>query len=768
MYSTKTTNKSLRKFTVAVLIVSSYVIAPIQVQATSGQTVRVGLGNNNSQYTGTQARAGSVSADGTKVIFSAEVGINQFGSTVFGAFVRDLSNGSTTRLDVNANGQTSNSTQNVAESISSDGRHVVYTSAGTNLDPADTDGNPDIYLYDTQLLTRTLISKNASNIKSNGPNIAPTLSTDGRYVTFASTATNYVSGVTNSFQNIYTKDLISGSVTRVSLSTGGAEPDNDSFTPSNSNDGRYVTFGSRATNLVINDTNGVQDVFLRDTQLGTTVKISNGSLGENPQSNIMSGRAMSGDGRYIVFASEASNVVPGDLNSKQDVFMFDRDTTIITMLSGSGENQANNHNSNATITNDGSAVAFTSTATNLVPGHTGLYSDVLRWRKATNTLDVISTGSAGEPANDHSGLAGLSSDGHHVIFNSGASNFAQGDTNNSFDVFIKSLQIDFTAPIVVGTPEREPNSNGWYDDDVNISWNSIDPAPSSGGITQPSPTTAGTEGIHTYTSTPSCDSEQNCANGTIELKIDKTVPTISYTVYETPNPAGWNHSDTTVSFNCSDSISGIGTCSQPVVVSSETASQTIFGTATDLAGNTTTIPVTVKLDKTLPAISATINPAPNQYGWNSSNISVSFDCTDSLSGVALCSMPVLVDTETEGRIITGTASDVAGNERTSNIVVKLDKTAPLVSQASLNNNSLSANAADSLSGVIAGEYYVDSDPGSGNGIVMNISGNTLMASLTAQTNGTHTIGVRSRDQAGNYSAVTTLRFITVLGVNRMY
>jgi hypothetical protein len=155
------------------------------------------------------------------------------------------------------------------------------------------------------------------------------------------------------------------------------------------------------------------------------------------------------------------------------------------------------------------------------------------------------------------------------------------------------------------------------------------------------------------------------------IGVDKDPPIITTSVSPSPNPAGWNNSPVTVTFTCSDKTSGVASCPSPVTVSTEVANQVISGTATDLAGNTAASSVTINLDMTPPTIVGTISPPPDDGGWNSSAVTVTFSCGDALSGVASCSSPVAVTTEGAGQVITGTATDIAGNTATIDVRVNI-------------------------------------------------------------------------------------------------
>jgi hypothetical protein len=285
------------------------------------------------------------------------------------------------------------------------------------------------------------------------------------------------------------------------------------------------------------------------------------------------------------------------------------------------------------------------------------------------------------------------------------------------------------------------------------------------------------QGTYDYTAMPY---DGNNLAGTLSDPItiqvgDTTPPQITSAVSPSPNGAGWNNSDTTVAFTCSSTTAIIVSCTPPVNLSSDGANQQVSGTATDSFGNTANKVVTINLDKTAPVISLTLSSPANANGWHKAPVTVTYHCNDTLSGVASCPGPVTISTNTSGQTVSGTATDVAGNSASTSVTIKLDQIPPTVSGLTssslliLNSGStnLSANASDALSGVTGGEYYVDTDPGQGNGGVMaynsstgKISG-TLTVGVNGLSRGVHTIYVRSKDAAGNWSTTVSTTLIYV-------
>ena len=322
-----------------------------------------------------------------------------------------------------------------------------------------------------------------------------------------------------------------------------------------------------------------------------------------------------------------------------------------------------------------------------------------------------------------------------------------------------TVNIDKTAPTISYTVTPSPNINGWNQDGVTVNFNCNDVL--SGIDSCTSPVFISNEGANQSVTGTAVDKAGNMATVTATINVDKTAPTINYSTSPAPNSNGWNNSDVTVSFECSDALSGIGSCSSPATLSSEGANQTTIGIATDKAGNISTTTATVNIDKTAPTITANVSPSPDSNGWNNGDVTVTFNCSDALSGVDVCPSPITLSNESGGQIITGTATDKAGNSASTSVMVNIDKTAPTISSLSWlsnplqqgQNTTLMATVSDSLSGISDVSYSINGgtpqpmsyDPISGNYIVT--FGSTLPAN-------TYSITVYAADAAGNKSSGT--------------
>lgn len=281
-----------------------------------------------------------------------------------------------------------------------------------------------------------------------------------------------------------------------------------------------------------------------------------------------------------------------------------------------------------------------------------------------------------------------------------------GDESLATDPF--SVMLDKTAPTIDPSQLPLPNSYGWNNSDVTVTFACADNL--SGVATCAGPTTITTVGADQNISGAAEDNAGNTASSTQKVSIDKTDPTITYTLAPAPNSKGWNNGDVIVTFHCDDALSGTATCTAPVTVSAEGGDIQVPGSATDKAGNAASIIAHIKLDKTRPVISYTVAPAPNAHGWHKNDIIVTFICTDALSGIDTCSGPVTVSAEGASQTVTGMALDNAGNTQTIAATINLDKTAPTLTpslSAAPNSNgwnngptTVTYSCSDTLSGIV--------------------------------------------------------------------
>jgi Tol biopolymer transport system component len=344
------------------------------------------------------------------------------------------------------------------KSMSMDGRFVAFKSSASNLVPDDTNGVSDIFVRDCETGQTTRVSVASDGTQANAESADGfDMSGDGRYVVFDSFASNLVAGDTNGVRDIFLHDCLTGQTTLVSVSTSGVQGNTGSERPVISADGRYVAFSTESSNLVADDTNGRYDVYRRDLQTGETIRASVGPNGE--QGNDLSGApTISADGRYIAFHCAASNFVTPDTNLI-DIMRKDLLTGQVEIvdLSNSGT-QAHGQCYQASISADGSRVAFISQASDLVPGDSNGRWDVFVRDFATHQTDRISVDSAGNEANHHSWFPHFSADGRFVAFASVASNLVSPDTNGFPDAFVYEMATGVTQLVSFDSNANQGNS----------------------------------------------------------------------------------------------------------------------------------------------------------------------------------------------------------------------------------------------------------------------------------------------------------------------
>ena len=307
--------------------------------------------------------------------------------------------------------------------------------------------------------TTILVSADVDGGKGNGLDAAypPALAREARHVAFASTSANLVPGDANGRSDVFIRDLDPATgawrTSRISAAFSGGEADGDSFDPSVSADGRYVAFASDATNLVANDRNGTTDVFLWDRHGQAEDRIVRVSAnGPGGDGNGYSWEpSVSANGQVVSFLSEASNLVPGDGNGYIDVFVWDRSASVgpLTLVSGGVSGQGDGGAWQQVLSADGGTVAFVSDATNLVPGDDNRSSDVFVIDRSTGRTTLESRASDGRIGDGWSFFPAISADGSVVAFDSVATNFAQNEGERP-DVFVRDRSSGRTTLVSVG------------------------------------------------------------------------------------------------------------------------------------------------------------------------------------------------------------------------------------------------------------------------------------------------------------------------------
>ncbi|MCG3116923.1 MAG: Ig-like domain-containing protein [Candidatus Manganitrophus sp. SA1] len=342
----------------------------------AGTTRRVSVDSSGQE--GNEMSWGSkMSGDGRFIIFESQASnlVPDDTNGFTDIFLHDLQTGTTERVSVGEGGAQADSASGYAY-VNRDGRYVVFYSFADNLVPGDTNAVGDVFIRDRQTGETTRLSVSDAGVQGNEISFCPSISDDGRYVSFISYSTNLVPGDTNGSPDIFVHDRQTGSTRRVSVDSRGVEGNLPSIDAKISGNGRIVAFYSEASNLVAGDTNRVGDLFAHDLQTGTTTRVSIRSNGA--QGNRISYDArISRDGRFVAFDSDATNLVEGDTNGRGDIFVHDRQTGITTRPSTDRNGVEGNNGSHASrISGDGQFIAFDSEASNLVPRDTNRETDV--------------------------------------------------------------------------------------------------------------------------------------------------------------------------------------------------------------------------------------------------------------------------------------------------------------------------------------------------------------------------------------------------------
>ena len=344
----------------------------------------------------------------------------------------------------------------------------------------------------------------------------------------------------------------------------------------------------------------------------------------------------------------------------------------------------------------------------------------------------------------------FSTDGDHTL--SFSSTDKAGNVEATHTVHV---MVDKTAPTITHVlAPTAPNSNGWFNSDVMVTFSCGDAT--SGVVSCTGNTTVTTNGANQIVTGTATDAATNVAHDNVTLNIDKVPPTINAARNPAANGNGWNNTGVTVTFTCNDTLSGIptGGCAAPVSVSAEGLGQSATGSATDAAGNSSQTTLgNINIDKTPPALTGAPTAAPPSNGWYHSDVTVVWSCSDALSGITgnVCPANSVVTGEGSNASATATISDRAGNSTTTTVSgIKIDRTAPTTTASTVPTSwtnhpvAVTLTATDNLSGVATTQYAVDGG---------SVQSGTA---LTLNSSGTHTVQFWSTDVAGNIETAHTL------------
>jgi Tol biopolymer transport system component len=348
------------------------------------------------------------------------------------------------------------------QAVSASGRVVAFSSTSSDVGRPDPNGSTrDVYAVDLVSHAVRLASAAVDESGANGPSSAPALSDDGRSVAFASSASNLIFGDTNGVDDVFLREG-PGAVRRVSIATDGGQANGPSGQPSISADGRYIAFTSAATNLAPGAGGPGTQIYLRDLLKQTTVRVSDAADGAAAD-GVANGPAISGDGRALSFDSAATNLVVGDTNGLPDVFVRTLSTRAVERVSVATDGAQQDKAVTApfaqvsSVSGDGRFVAFDSDAANLVRGDANQRTDVFVRDRLRKRTMLVSENNAGFEGNNDSFAPTISADGGHVAFESFSTNLSSGGGPRE-NVFVRDLGLQLTSVVNVGSHGGRPGA----------------------------------------------------------------------------------------------------------------------------------------------------------------------------------------------------------------------------------------------------------------------------------------------------------------------
>jgi len=406
-------------------------MATAAVDAGTGKTRRVSVTSSGAERVGIQAEP-TISASGRFVAFESTAALAPGANGDRQIYVHDRKRKKTKRVSKSTAGVVGIGHSGDA-SISANGRLVAFASAASNLIGADGNGTRDVFVRNRKSGKTKRVSVHNDGSEAAGTSNEPSISADGRFVAFHTDAP-LVAADSNGTFDVYVRDRKKGRTRRVSVDSAGVQRNDGSSSAKISGNGRFVVFNTSAA-FVGGDTNGKSDIYIHDRKNKKTRRISKGFGGAEPDDTSVS-PYISATGRFVVFTSSAENLIGNDDNGKQDVFIRDRKKKKTRRVSLSKLGQADGGSFSGPVSASGRYIVFV-TKTKLLPNdNNGDFDVYLRDRKQGKTR-LLSRDRNGKQANDESRRPAITADGRFVAFDSDASDLIKNDGNLSADVFVR-------------------------------------------------------------------------------------------------------------------------------------------------------------------------------------------------------------------------------------------------------------------------------------------------------------------------------------------
>ncbi|MAW59254.1 MAG: hypothetical protein CMJ94_00305 [Planctomycetes bacterium] len=410
-----------------------------------------------------------ISADGSCAVFSSDA-LNLDGApSGFGdVYLHDLLLHRTERVSLTDGGGLANKLSELPR-VSGDGQRVAFVTYADNLVAGDTNSARDVYLRDRAAGSTQRISLSTSGEQSNNDSYVAGLSADGRYVLFSTrSAKMHPDG--NTRNHFYLRDTLNGTTTRTTETSLGAAANQDCRHGFLSAQADWVVFSTISTNLPGGAGNSRDDVYIRNLNTGVTEWISSTSTGGEPNSHCRY-PSVSADGRWVVFQSAATNLVPGDTNGVSDIFLRDRQTGSITRISQRWDgSEAARECLSPRISEDGNTIVYQTTDPSIVPGDNNNAGDVFAYSRVTGLTQNVNLGSGGVFGNDSASDASISADGNRIAFASCSSNLIGGTTMLNGGLFVHTRTPVTSDPIQLTGPTQAASG-----DSVSFYWSNGTP-----------------------------------------------------------------------------------------------------------------------------------------------------------------------------------------------------------------------------------------------------------------------------------------------------